>query len=54
MPKLNTTTIWTPIFEWYMVACETKNGHQIDMYLKIKWTACSKYANHSRFNRQQD
>ena len=34
MPKLNTTTIWTPIFEWYMVTCETNNGHQRDKHLK--------------------
>ena len=34
MTKLNTTKIWTPIFEWYMVMCESKNGHQKHMCLK--------------------
>ena len=34
MPTLSTTMIWTPIFEWYMVMCETKNEHQRDMVLQ--------------------
>ena len=35
MPKLNTTIIQTPTFEWYVVRCETENGHKKDMCLKV-------------------
>ena len=28
VPKSNTTTIWTPIFEWYVIWCRSKNWHQ--------------------------
>ena len=32
-PKSNIPIIWTPIFEWCMIRCECKNGHQKDMCL---------------------
>ena len=28
VPKWDTTIIHTPIFEWYVVKCESKNGHK--------------------------
>ena len=34
VPISNIATIWTPIFEWYAVRCESKNRHQKDMCLK--------------------
>jgi len=34
MPKLNTTMIYTPIFEWYVVRCGFKNWHHKHMCLK--------------------
>lgn len=47
VPKLNTTTIWTPIFEWYVLRWGPKNGHMFER----DWTSCSKNATHSRFYR---
>ena len=32
VPNLVFDLKWTPIFEWCMVGCESKNGHQQDMY----------------------
>ena len=34
VPKSNIPIIWTSIFEWCMVRCRCKNGHQKDMCLK--------------------
>jgi hypothetical protein len=34
VPNYNTTIIWTPIFEWYVVGCGSKNRHQNDTYFK--------------------
>ena len=34
VPKSKTTIIWTPIFEWYVVRCGSKNRHPIHMCLK--------------------
>ena len=34
MPKSNTTITWTPIFEWYVVRCGSKNGHHNIMCLQ--------------------
>ena len=34
VPKLNTIIFWTPILEWHVVKCGSKNGHQRDMCLK--------------------
>ena len=34
----------TSIFEWYVVRCGSKSGHQKDMF-KIDRTMCSKYDN---------
>ena len=28
VPKSNITIIWMPIFDWYVVKCESKNWHQ--------------------------
>ena len=30
----NTTVMWTLVFEWYVVKCRSKNGHQKDMCLR--------------------
>ena len=57
-PNSNVTTLdfRTPLYEWYVVTCESKNGHQEDVKClqKIEVRTCSKYANHSRFNNQHD
>jgi len=55
MPKLNTTKIWTPIFEWSW-SCESKNWHQPKRHHVFlwDWTTWSIYANHSRLNSQHD
>ena len=34
MPKSNTTTMWTPAFEWYVVRCGSKNMCQKEACLK--------------------
>ena len=26
VPRFNTTTMWTPAFEWYVVRCGSKNA----------------------------
>ena len=31
VPKSNTTIVWTPIIEWYVVRSESKNKHQKDI-----------------------
>lgn len=31
VPKSNITKTWTPTLEWYVVECESKNRHQIDV-----------------------
>jgi hypothetical protein len=31
VPTFNTTIIWTPLFEWYVVTCGSKGGHQKDI-----------------------
>ena len=33
MPKSNTTLIWTPMFEWYVVWCGSKNWHPKEICL---------------------
>ena len=33
VPKSTTETTWTPLFEWYVVRCGSKNWHQNDLYL---------------------
>ena len=33
MLKSNTTIIWTIVFEWYIVKCKFKKGHQKDMVM---------------------
>jgi hypothetical protein len=33
MLKSNTTIIWTIVFEWYVVKCKFKKGHQKDMVM---------------------
>ena len=32
--KSNKVLIWTPVFEWYVARCRSKNGHQKDMRIK--------------------
>ena len=43
VPRFNTTTMWTPAFEWYVVRCGSKNACS-----KRDRTTCSKHANHSK------
>ena len=33
MPKLNTTIIWTLVFEWHVIRCASKNPHQNIIFL---------------------
>ena len=33
VPNSSIAIIWTLVFEWYMVRCRSKNGHQKDMCL---------------------
>ena len=40
MPNLITCLSRTFIFEWLVVTCESKNGHQKDVF-KRDWTVCS-------------
>ena len=35
----------TPIFEWYVDKCGSKNGYQKNMCLQKYWLSCSKYDN---------
>ena len=51
VPSSNITTIWTPVFEWYVVRCGSKNGHQ-RLVFKRDWATCSKYLNYSRLSSQ--
>ena len=44
----------TPIFEWDVVRCDLKNGHQKKHVPKMYCTPCSKYDNHSKFNNQHN
>jgi len=34
VPNLHTYADWTPVFEWYVVKCGSRNGHQKDVCLK--------------------
>ena len=34
MPHSNIAVVWTPICEWYVVRCQSKNEHQKDMCLE--------------------
>ena len=34
LPNLVTYLDWTPIFEWYVVICDSKNRYETDMCLK--------------------
>ena len=51
MPRSNIATIWTPMFEWYVVGYGSKNRHQ-KVVFKRDWTMCSKYVDHSKLNSQ--
>ena len=42
-----------PIFEWRVVRCGSKYGHQKDMF-KRNWTVCINFGDHSRLNSQQN
>ena len=46
---------WTTIFEWCMVRCEYKRGHQKGMCWKKKdWTMCSKLVNYPKCTSQRN
>ena len=49
VPNSVTSLYWTPIFEWYVVRCASKNGYQKNMFRR-DWTMCSKYENQYRLN----
>ena len=51
-PYSVTFLIRTPVIEWYVVWCGTKNGYQKGMCLKEVGLHAQKYDNHSMFNRQ--
>ena len=53
MSKLDILKFWTPLSEWYVVRCGSKNWHQKDVF-KRKWTTCSKYPKHTRLSSQHD
>ena len=46
MPISNIAIIWTTIFEWCVVRCGSKNGHQKDMFSNKIGFGAQKYANH--------
>ena len=54
MPNSNTTKIWTPIFECYLVRCKSKNEHQKDMCLSKIGLCAQKFAINSRLSGQHD
>ena len=44
--------VWTPLFEWCIFACESKNGrHHV---LNRDWALCSRFINHSRGTSQEN
>ena len=51
MPRSNTTRIWTPMFELYVVRSDSKNDYQKDVVYIRNQTTCSK---HYRFNNPQN
>jgi hypothetical protein len=54
MPNFNTTIIWILIFEWYVVMCGFKNGHQKYMCLKEIGLCAQHMLNHSSLDDQHD
>ena len=50
MPNVVVGLEYTPIFEWDLVGCLSKNGTPNKHVLKRNWTMCSKFINHSRYN----
>ena len=42
VPKKSNTTIiiWTPIFEWCVVRCGSKDQNQKDIFIWKDWTTC--------------
>ena len=54
MPNSNIMIIWTPLFEWYLVMCGSKNGHQKYMCLKEIGLCAQHVLNHSSLNDQHD
>ena len=54
MPSSVAYVNWTPIFEWFVVSCGSKNMYEKDVCLQEIWIACSNYDNHSDLNNQHD
>jgi hypothetical protein len=54
VPHSNTTIVWTPIFEWYAIRHGSKNQTKHTYMFKRDWTTRSEYANHPRFNDEND
>ena len=47
---LDQTLIWL----WHVIRRDSKNKHQKDTCVKIEWTICSEYDNHSRLGNRQN
>ena len=54
MPNSVTYLNKTPIFDWCVIRCGSKNGHQKKQMFKRDWTTCSIFVNHSRNNSQHN
>ena len=44
----------TPICEWCVGTCGSKNGHQKGIMFRRDWTTCSKFVNHLRLSSQHN
>ena len=44
---------WTPIIDWHVDRCGSKNGYKKHV-IKKDWNMCSKYDNHSKSNSQDN
>ena len=53
VPSLITYLKQTPIFEWCVVRCGSKNGHQKGICFK-DWTTCSKFVDRFMLNGLQN
>jgi hypothetical protein len=53
VPNMVTSFNRTPIFEEYVVRCDSKNGYQ-KVIMRRDCIMCSNYDKHSRFNNQHN
>ena len=54
MPSSTTYLNQTPIFEWFVVGCDSKNRYQKDNVLKRDLVVHSKRDNHNNLNNQHN